>query len=346
MAFHLHVADLRLGCSTRRPVLPTEPVRDACPPTRACSSRILPANKCLSNCSSRDLDGTYESTNLLPSPVSQVEKCFEMRAVIIGSGASWPDSDRSSPSQVIVVGNEPLLFDCGPGTGMNLMKVGINPTTISRVFLTHLHMDHSLEFPSIVFGSYLLGRKDKVYLYGPPGTVDFCRLLFEKIYPYAPEIIRRIRTGGLEVTPYEATEGRVLQTENYRVLSAPVKHGIRGIAYRIETKEGTVVISGDTRFSRSLIDLAKGADLLLHECSFPDDMVEFARETNHSVPSEVGEVAEQAGVKKLVLTHLFPPCKGREKEMVKSASSKFRGEVIASHDLLEIGVRSSRARFA
>lgn len=261
-----------------------------------------------------------------------------MRVVIIGSGASWPDSDRSSPSQVVVVGGEPLLFDCGPGTGMNLMRAGFYPTVIRRIFLTHLHMDHSLEFPSIVFGSYLLGRKDKVYLYGPPGTIDFCRLLFEKIYPYAPEIIRRIQEEGLEVASHEATEGLVCQTENYQVFSTPVEHGLPAIAYRIESKEGIVVISGDTGPCKSLIDLARGADLLIHECSFPDDMVEFARETNHSIPSEVGEVAKQAGVKKVVLTHLFPPCKGREKEMIKSINSKFGGEVMASHDLLEINV--------
>jgi ribonuclease BN (tRNA processing enzyme) len=261
-----------------------------------------------------------------------------MRVVIIGSGASWPDSERSSPSQVIVVGDEPLLFDCGPGTGMNLMKAGINPAAISRMFLTHLHMDHCLEFPSIVFGGYLAGRKEKVYLYGPPSTVDFCKSLFEKVYPAAPEIVRRIREDGWNVAAYEATKGLVCQADSYRVMSVPVEHGIPGIAYRIEGGEGTVVISGDTRPSKSLIELAKGADLLIHECSFPDDMVELARRTYHCAASEVGEVANEADVKKVVLTHLFPIWKGREKEMVKSVNGKFGGEVIASHDLLEIKV--------
>ena len=259
-----------------------------------------------------------------------------MRVIIIGSGASWPDSERASPSQVIVAGDEPLLFDCGPGTGMNLMKAGISPAAVSRMFLTHLHMDHCLEFPSIVFEGYLVGRKDKVYLYGPPGTEEFCKTLFEKIYPSAPQIVRRMREDGWKVEPYETTKSLVCQTDSYRVLSTPVEHGIPTVAYRIETGEGAVVISGDTRPSKSLIELAKGADLLIHECSFPDDMVELARLTNHSAASEVGEVANQAGVEKVVLTHLFPLWKGREKEMVKSVNSKFGGEVIASHDLLEI----------
>jgi len=262
----------------------------------------------------------------------------DMRVVIIGSGSSWLHADRASASQVIWVGNEPLLFDCGPGTGMNLMKASINPTEIVRIFLTHLHMDHCLEFPSIVFAGYLMGRNDSMYLYGPPGTLDFCKSMFEQVYAYAPEIVRKIRKEGLEVVPHEETKGIVCQTEDYRVLSAPVEHGIPGVAYRVETKESAVVISGDTRFSESLIELARGADLLIHECSFPDDMAEFARETNHATPSEVGAVANEAGVKKVVLTHLFPQTKGKEKEMVKSVKNKFSGEVIASHDLLEIKI--------
>jgi ribonuclease BN (tRNA processing enzyme) len=261
-----------------------------------------------------------------------------MRVVITGSGSSWPDADRSSASQVIEVGDEPLLFDCGPGTGMSLMKAGINPTAINRIFLTHLHMDHSLEAPSIIFESYLMGKKGKFDLYGPTGTADFCRLLFERVYPYAPEIVGRIRKEGLRVAPHEATEGLVCQARKYRVFSTQVEHGIPGIAFRIESGKRAVVVSGDTRPSKNLIGLAKGADLLIHECSFPDDMVAFARTTHHSVPSEVGEVANQAGVKKLVLTHLFPHCKGREREMVRSANRKFSGKVIASHDLLEIKV--------
>jgi ribonuclease Z len=260
-----------------------------------------------------------------------------MKVVIIGSGASLPDPDRCSSSQVIVVGNEPLLFDCGPGAGMNLMKVGISPVTINRIFLTHLHMDHCLELPSIVFGSYLMGKKDKVQLYGPPGTADFCKLSFEKVYPYIPEIVRIVRKGGLEIIPNEAHQGLVCQTDSYRVLSTPVQHRLRTLAYRIETKEGTVVISGDTRPSDSVIGLAKGADLLIHECSVLDDEAKFAQDSYHSTASEAGAVAKQAGVKKLVLTHLFPQLKGRDDEIVQSVrKSGFHGEVIPSHDLLEV----------
>ena len=261
-----------------------------------------------------------------------------MRVVIIGSGASWPDSERASPSQVIIVDEKPLLFDCGPGTGLNLMKAGIDPARINQIFLTHLHIDHSVEFPSIVFVGYLVGRKEKVQVYGPPGTINFCKLLFEDVYPSAPEIVRRMREGGWNVEPTEVTKGVVCDSGSYRVLSIPVEHGIPGVAYRIETGEGAVVVSGDTRPCASLIELSRSADLLIHECSFSDDMAEVARITNHSTAAEVGEVAERAGVKKVVLTHLFPQWKGREKEMVQSVKSKFGGEVVPSRDLLEITV--------
>jgi len=262
-----------------------------------------------------------------------------LRIVILGSGGSVPDPDRSSPGQVVEVNGELLLIDCGPGTGTRLMKAGFDPTRVSRIFLTHLHIDHTLDLASLVFGNYLLGKKDRTYLYGPPGTLDFCRLLFEKVYPYAPEIVRIIRKEGLDIAAFDVTDRVVCETEGYRVLMAHVEHGSSiSNAYRIENSQGSVVISGDTRPCKSLIELAKDANLLIQECSFPDEMEEMARITNHSVPSEVGILADQAGVKAVVLTHLFPQLKGKEHETVQSVKAGFKGEVIVSKDLLELRV--------
>ena len=249
-----------------------------------------------------------------------------------------PDPDRSSPGQVIVVKNDTLLFDCGPGTGMKLMKVGISPAAISRIFLTHLHIDHTLELPSLIFGSCLLGRKERIHLYGPPSTREFYELLFQNLYPFEGATIRRIRKGEFEVLPYESTEGLVCESDNYRVLAASVEHGPPAIAYRIETREGTVAISGDTRPSKALVQLARGVDILIHECSFPDDMIETARITGHATPSEIGEVASEAAAGKVVLTHISPPWKGREKEMINGVQSRFGGEVVVSNDLLDLNL--------
>ena len=261
-----------------------------------------------------------------------------MRVVIVGSGASWPDSERSSPCQVILVDSEPLLFDCGPGSGLNLMRWGINPASVSQMFLSHLHIDHSLELASLVFSGYLVDRKASVDIYGPSGISKFNKLLFEDVYPSAPSIVRSMRSDGWNVASHEVSKGLVSEQRNYRVLATPVEHGIPTVGYRIEAEKRAVVISGDTRPSKSLIELAKGADVLIHECSFPDDMLELAQKTNHSTASEVGEVAYQAGVKKVILTHLFPIVKGREEELLSSVKRKFRGEAILSHDLLEVNV--------
>jgi len=262
-----------------------------------------------------------------------------LRVVILGSGASVPDPDRSSPGQVIEVNNEPLLIDCGPGTTTRLMKSGFELTRISRIFFTHLHIDHTLDFPSLVFGNYLLGKKDRTYVHGPPGTHDFCRLLFEQVYPYAPKIVGIIRKEGLDVAAIDATDRVVYETEGYRVLMARVDHGSDITnAYRIEDSHNSVVVSGDTRPCESLIELANGADVLIQECSFPDDMEQMARITNHSVPSEVGKIAHQARVKTVVLTHLFPQLKGKEKEAVQSVRNEFNGEIIVSRDLLDLRV--------
>ena len=218
---------------------------------------------------------------------------------------------------------------------MKLMKAKINPTLINRIFLTHLHIDHSLEFPSLVFGNCLLGKKDKMNIYGPSGILDFYRNIFTT-YPYERDLMPSLRRGEFEAIPHETNGGPVCHTENYQVFSVPGDHGIPSVAYRIEASDGIVVISGDTRPSKALIELAKGADLLVHECSFPDDMIEIARMTGHSVPAETGRVAKAAGVGKVVLTHLLQPCKGREEEIVKSINTEFDGEVVIGRDFLEI----------
>jgi len=249
-----------------------------------------------------------------------------------------PDPDRSSPGQVIVVGNDTLLIDCGPGTGMKLMKVGISPAAVGRIFLTHLHIDHTLELPSLIFGSCLLGRKERIHLYGPPSTKEFYALLFQKLYPFEASSMREIRKDEFDVQPHEITAGLVCESGNYRVLSASVEHGPPAVAYRIETREGTLVISGDTRPSKALVQLARGASILIHECSFPDDMVETARSTGHATPSEIGRVASEASVEKVILTHISPTWKRREREMVNGVNSRFGGEVVVSNDFLEVNL--------
>jgi len=249
-----------------------------------------------------------------------------------------PDPDRSSPGQAIVVRNDTLLFDCGPGTGMKLMKAGFSIASISRIFLTHLHIDHTLELPSLIFGSCLMGRKEKIQLYGPPSTKEFYELLFRNLYPFEGATISRIRNGEFEVLLQELTGGLACKSDTFRVLATSVEHGPPAVAYRIETGEGAVAISGDTRPSKALIQLAKGVDILIHECSFPDDMIETARTTGHATPSEIGEVASEAAVGKVILTHISPSWKGREKEMVNGVQSRFDGEIVVSHDLLQLTV--------
>ncbi|HDL65163.1 MAG TPA: MBL fold metallo-hydrolase, partial [Proteobacteria bacterium] len=115
--------------------------------------------------------------------------------------------------------------------------------------------------------------------------------------------------------------------KGWKIQTGPVKHNPESIAYRLEADSGKVVVyTGDTGYSESLIELARGADLLISECSFPD-AVDLPAHLN---PSKVGRIARLAGVKKVLLTHLYPPCD--EVDIVKECGREFEGEIIKSED--------------
>jgi len=257
-----------------------------------------------------------------------------MKIILLGTGAARPDAKRAPPSQVVIVNGEPLLIDCGGGTGTRLMKVGINPVEINHIFLTHLHVDHCVDYPSIILGSYLLGRKKEIYVHGPEGTKDFSDNLFKRVYSYIPSLIRRLKQVEMKLFINEVYEGLVFQTDAWKATATQVRHGtIKTLAYRIDAKDGSIVISSDTEPCPNLIKLAKNADVLVHECSFPDFVGE---KPGHTIPRQLGEIAKASKVKKVILTHLFPPCNGHESEMVKSVKKNFDGEVIVGEDLMEI----------
>jgi ribonuclease Z len=257
-----------------------------------------------------------------------------MKLILLGTGAARPDAKRAPPSQVIMIDDEPLLVDCGGGTGMSLMKKGVSPSKIHNIFFTHLHIDHCVEYPSIVFGGYLVGRTKEVNVYGPNGTEDFSRTLFEKVYPYAAPLLQKAKGVEMKIIVTEVNSGLVCETEKWKVTTTPVEHGnIDTLAYRIDSGGRSIVISGDTGPCINLIQLARDADILVHECSFPDSAGE---KRGHTIPRQLGEIAKKAKVKKVVLTHLFPPCNGHEKEMVESVRKNFSGEVIVGEDLMEI----------
>lgn len=243
-----------------------------------------------------------------------------MDVVLLGTGNGKADPARFSPSNVIWIDSEPVLVDCGNGALLRLREAGIPPGAVQRVFLTHLHFDHYSDLPYLAIEP-LIGEaafsRGQLQIFGPPGTERLVRAL-ESAYDvemdsYAClEGYERVRHLVRSVVT-EIHEGWESEIGGVRVTARMVDHGIVKLpcfAFRFEDAAGTrVVFSGDTIPCDAMISLAEGADLLVHECNFPDEEVEtrkrlgFAWEI-HSTPTGVARVARSAQPKRLAINHL------------------------------------------
>ena len=250
-----------------------------------------------------------------------------MRITIIGSGVAMPSLRRRSPGLVIEAGAERLLFDCGPDILRGLLAAGYRHQEIDRILVTHFHPDHTLGLAHFIFASWydLEPRRREILIGGPEGLSDLLKG-FYSIYP-----------GWLEGKDYRVLVHEITGNEwfgkGWKVRTGPVRHNPESIAYRLEDKNGKVVVyTGDTGYCESLVELARGADLLISECSFPN-AVDLPTHLN---PSKVGRIARQAGVNKVLLTHLYPPCD--EVDIVEQCGKEFKGEVIKSEDGMMIEI--------
>ncbi len=267
-----------------------------------------------------------------------------MQAILLGTGFPRPDPERAGPATAVVVGEKVFVVDAGRGVVLRLAATEFPLKQVRGVFLTHLHSVHTSGLPDLFTSTWIFGRKTPLELYGPRGTKGVARALLE--YFKEDIHIRRDLTEmqpaeGAKINPHEISEGVVYKDEDVTITAFAVDH--RPVApafgYRFDSGGRTIVISGDTRPSEDLIRYAKGVDVLVHEVFLPEyldkvDIPEVAARLKayHTSPEEVGEVAEKAGVKLLVLTHLVPG--NEEKAILERVRKKFSGKVVAGKDLM------------
>ena len=254
-----------------------------------------------------------------------------MNVIILGSGTAIPLQDRASPSIAVVIEGRPILVDIGPGTLRQLARAGIRYEQIERVFLTHFHPDHTADLIHLLFASKnpeVLKRRRPFVITGPSGTGRLIASL-QDAYPdwlsLPPEIM------GIE----ELGMGRNVSRDygNFTVTTTPADHTPASLAYRIEDREGkALVYSGDTGFCDEVVELAKGADLLILESSFPNGK----RCEGHLTPSLAGRMATLAGVERLVLVHFYPEC--LRTDIAAQCRKTYMGELILGEDLLSLRV--------
>ena len=251
-----------------------------------------------------------------------------MELTVIGSGTGVPSLRRGSPSLAVKAAGRLLLLDLGSGTLRSLLRYGLNFSEIDILALTHLHPDHVGDLVPFLFATrYALGytRREPFTLLAARGFGRFHGKLKEAFGQWVepPPGLLDLR----ELAPDGPDE---VCWEGLMVRSAPTNHTEGSLAYRVEARGSSLVYSGDTDDSPSLVELAKEADLLVLEASNP-----FKVE-GHLTPAEAGRLAARAGARRLLLTHFYPPCDAVD--VAALAAAEFQGEVLQAEDGLKVTV--------
>jgi ribonuclease BN (tRNA processing enzyme) len=244
---------------------------------------------------------------------------------IIGSGTGVPSLRRGSPSLAVKAAGRLLVLDLGAGSLRAMLQWGLNFNQIDILALSHRHPDHVGDLVPFLFATrYGLGytRQEPFWLLAARGFADFLARLREAFDHWVepPEGRMNLR----ELSP----EGPdAVGWEGLTVKSAPTNHTEGSLAFRIEAGSRSLVYSGDTDASDSLVALARGADLLVLEAANPFKV------PGHLTPGEAGRLAARAEVRRLLLTHFYPPCD--EVDVVALAEQEFAGEIIKAEDGLQ-----------
>jgi ribonuclease BN (tRNA processing enzyme) len=234
---------------------------------------------------------------------------MSLNVILLGTGVGIPQDDRSQ-SAILIQSKKSVLFDCGAGTLIRLTQAGVDVRDLEGVFLTHLHLDHVADLLPLQNARYLLGARP-VPTYGPPGTRRWLSAV-QGAYPY----LEKMEAGAEELYP-----GDELSFQDLKIASAGARHSVTAMAYRVTSGFMSMAYSGDTEPTVEVANLASGADLLVHECSFPEPY----EITNHSTPRKIGALIENVG--RIVLTHLYPQARGHEVEMVRDVKASLREDI-------------------
>lgn len=251
-----------------------------------------------------------------------------MELIVLGSGTGVPSLRRGSPAYAVRAAGKLIMLDLGSGACRSLLHYGLDFSQIDVIAITHLHPDHIGDLVSFLFATH--------YSLGYTRTVPFALLAAEGFREFHAQLKGpfgrwvEAPAGLMDIWELKPEEPDVVVFEGLTIQSAPTNHIEGSLAYRLEEDGKSLVYSGDTDVSDTLVELARGADLFILECANPFKV------PGHLTPSEAGRMASQAGVKRLLLTHFYPPCD--EVDVAALAAQEFSGEIIRAEDGLRLEV--------
>jgi ribonuclease BN (tRNA processing enzyme) len=312
------------------------------------SNDLLPTGKPPLPQSAQSIPGTIE-------PFNSFRQKGDFSVITLGTGSPIYNPKRSGPCTLVRYKDSYFLVDMGNGTQARLSEAGITIGNLSTLMFTHHHIDHDEEFLPL-FIKVWLARGDNVDIIGPAGTrelYDFTARYYQEDMAYRISRTGKEFTGNATMNVRELAGGDRLELNGISIRTTQVTHTILTIAYRFEAEGKSLVISGDTSYSENLIELAKGADILvidsggiiMKEYPQPKQPAPQPRRPApatkenpvraHSTLQEVATMAEKARVKRMVLTH-FGTGEVDKDATASAIKSIYQGEIIFAEDLMEI----------
>jgi ribonuclease Z len=252
-----------------------------------------------------------------------------MVAVIcLGTGAAVPAPGRDNTSLVLDDGRELTLIDASGSPLKRLVEAGLDPARLARIIITHEHLDHTYGYPSLLQSLWLIGRRETLPVYALPETWQFLDRLVDAYRPGS-------WTDGFPVEPRELVPGDTpfVVSGSFTVRAARGTHSVPAVGLRVTTTSGgTLVYSSDTSPCPAITELARDADLLIHEATFRAGEEELANRLGHSTARQAAEVASSAAARRLVLIHFTPTKPDDLDGLLADAASVLRDAVTLATD--------------
>jgi len=270
------------------------------------------------------------------------------RVVLLGTGTPIADPDRAGTSVAIVAGGNPYVVDFGPGVVRRVeaaRRTGVEGLTmdrLTRAFTTHLHSDHTAGLADLILTPWVLGRREPIEIYGPPGIRAMVEHLLEA---YRQDIHERLHglekadNLGWQVSARKIKAGIVYEDTSVTVEAFPVVHGTwKAFGYKFTTQDRTIVVSGDTAPAEAIVEKARGCDVLVHEVYSTSGFAkgpphwQTYHASMHTSARQLAEIASRARPGLLVLYHqLFWGT--TEEALLEEIRDGYGGEVVSGRDL-------------
>jgi len=274
------------------------------------------------------------------------------RLILLGTmGGARVVANRANSSCAIVVDGVIYVIDCGSGVARQLVRAGLRLKDLSAIFITHHHDDHNIELGNLLQAARMSGLEHPVRAYGPPPLAEIVRFYLKmNEYTFRHYAIDRTPLEQL-IDVREIDEGSVIRGDNVKVRSVANMHPpIPSFAYRFETRDRVITVSGDTTPYSRVTDLARNSDVLVHEAMHRPSLKKLSARlphckdlvksllASHTTSEQAGKVARDAGVNTLVITHLIPGDDDTiTDEMWKEGPAKwFKGKILIGKDLMKI----------